>query len=102
MTDTFIQTQVGGGVALPRKAKFLVALRGKAAQEIPCISATHVSCLLQKKGYRISPYDVYNWCSNYRPKKRLAARWPNDVQVRKLRASVGRQEAPRNDSLVGA
>ena len=83
---TTITIQVGD-IELQRKAKFSVSIDG---QETLCISAQHAAEVVRRHyggAAVISACDVYNACSTCprRGKARLAARWPSNLNIRKLR-----------------
>ena len=67
-----IEIDVGDGIKLQRKAKFLVKING---QNIHCISADHVSKVLSKYGGKIfSSTDIYNYLNPVRRKNKLVKR----------------------------
>ena len=60
-----------GGIKLLRKPKFLLKIDGN---EIACISATHVSKVLENNGRCFSATDVYNYLNPVRRRLKLVKR----------------------------
>ena len=77
----FTDIQVGD-LTLQRKVKFHVIFEGE--DPIPCISADHASLVCKTRNIMLSQADIYTWNHEDRPKKKLSARWPANVQVIKL------------------
>ena len=77
----FTDIQVGG-LTLQRKVKFHVIFEEE--DPIPCISADHASLVCKNRNIMLNQADIYTWNHQDRPKKKLSARWPANVQVIKL------------------
>lgn len=77
----YVETVMPDGVHLQRKVRFHLSIGGDV---YPCVSATHVSRLLQTKAIDVSPWDVYNRVSKKREFKRLADRWPDHVGLERV------------------
>ena len=73
-----------GGLSLQRKCKFILKINGV---EHKCISATHVSMILNEHDINFSKADVYNWLDPKRGKKNLSKRFPANVEIEKCRSS---------------
>ena len=69
------------GIDIDRKVKFLVKIDTATYN---CLSAQHVSALLQKHGHAFSACDIYNYCNPKRPKLRLQKRLPENITISKL------------------
>ena len=93
-----IEIDVGDGIKLQRKAKFVVKINGG---EIMCISADHVSKVLQKYGGKIfSSTDIYNYLNPVRRKMKLEKRGFGDgFEVVKL-SCKGHESDSGNDGDV--
>ena len=86
-----IEIDVGDGIKLRRRAKFVVKINGG---EIMCISADHVAKVLRKYGGKnFSSSDIYNFLNPVRRKNKLLKRGFGDgFEVVKISCCKGEGE----------